>query len=995
MKKVFIGLFLVFTWFQHLNCQNYFQQEVNFNISVTLDDKTHSLQAFESVEYINNSTDTLYMLYFHIWPNAYKNKNTALARQQIKVFNNKLYNSSEDKRGYIDSLDFKINDKSIKWQYDDIHIDICKIYPDNVIKPGDTVFITTPFYVKIPSSDFSRLGHDGQSYQITQWFPKPAVYDMYGWHAMPYLDIGEFYSEFGSFEVKITLPENYIVAATGNLMNQDELKKLNTVAEETKEIEYFDERDNSFPASSSIMKTLIYKEKNIHDFAWFADKRFHVLKGKTILPNSGDTVITWAMFTNYDGNLWKHSIKYINDALIYYSGWYGDYPYKNCTAVDGVLAAGGGMEYPTITIIGSSSNSLSLEQVIMHEVGHNWFYGILGSNERDFPWMDEGLNTFSDTRYTITKYPNLKFYESEMSASLANFLDVYHLPYIAMLDLAYQFNARRGMDEAANKHSELYSAVNYFTIVYMKNAYIFNYLMNYLGQEEFYRIMKKYYESWKFKHPYPDDFINVFKQNCNKDLSWFFNDVLGTDNHIDYKIKQLKKDGKNYKLTIKNRGNINAPSYYSLINADDDCEKIWFEGFEKRKEFSVMSGDFDKIVMDPDRIVPDIYRKNNQVNKSGLFRKTEPVKLKFLGSVENPNVNYLYYMPVIGWNLNNGFMPGFLFYNSLVPMKKTEFQIMPMYSTTCEDIAGGARFQHHIFPQFFFRRVDITASASQYAIDDSLNYQRYQFSTEFWLKNEDLANTIENRFNISATAVSDIEHLVIDRHQVCKLFGNFLYTHSNVRKINPYNFKLYFNGNKDFLKGMIEARYKITYDRINKGLNIRLFAGKFLYKENKYYGNYNFRLSGWNGYNDYMYDYIYLGRSGSHESSKSYLLENQFIPNDGAFSIYTGLGQTDDWLLTLNLSSTLPFKLPLKIYGNFGTYANIEDDYNLSEWAVYELGVSLLIIPEIFEIYFPAFLSKDIKATSDYYYNNYWQKVRFTLNLNRLDPFKFMQNFNI
>ncbi|GAI05827.1 unnamed protein product, partial [marine sediment metagenome] len=110
------------------------------------------------------------------------------------------------------------------------------------------------------------------------------------------------------------------------------------------------------------------------------------------------------------------ALEYINDALYYYSLWNGDYPYNNCTAVMGALTAGGGMEYPTITIIGNSYNAFLLEQVIMHEVGHNWFYGVLGTNERRYPWMDEGINSFYELGYTRTKYPDMKLYENEKIA---------------------------------------------------------------------------------------------------------------------------------------------------------------------------------------------------------------------------------------------------------------------------------------------------------------------------------------------------------------------------------------------------------------------------------------------------------------------------------------------------------------------------------------------------------------------------------------------------
>ena len=384
--------------------QDYFQQEVNYTIKVKLNDVNHSISAFEEIQYKNNSPDDLDFIYFHLWPNAYKNNETALGKQKIMLGGKRKYLNHPEQKGFIDSLDFKVDGKTVNWEYDPVHIDICKVYLNQSLKSGEKITITTPFYVHIPKGVVSRLGHIDQSYQMTQWYPKPAVYDKFGWQQMPYLNMGEFYSEFGSFDVSITVPENYLVAATGNLQNEEEKSKILKKVEETGEISEFNSEDKSFPPSSASYKTVRFKEEDIHDFAWFADKRFHVLKGEVKLPHSGRTVNTWAYFTNKSAHRWQRAIEYINDAVYYYSLWYGDYPYDHCTAVQAPLSAGGGMEYPTITVISGSPSDMALEMVIMHEVGHNWFYGILGSDERTYPWMDEGINSFSEMRYMDAKY---------------------------------------------------------------------------------------------------------------------------------------------------------------------------------------------------------------------------------------------------------------------------------------------------------------------------------------------------------------------------------------------------------------------------------------------------------------------------------------------------------------------------------------------------------------------------------------------------------------
>ena len=183
MKRTFLVLFTLLSF--NLSAQEYFQQEVNYIIDVELNDENHTLKGMVYIDYTNNSPDDLSFIWFHLWPNAYKDNSTALYEQQIENGSTSLYYASEAERGYIDGLNFKVDGKIVRWDYDTEHIDICKLILNKPIRAGESIRISTPFFVKIPDAAFSRLGHIKQSYMITQWYPKPAVYDKDGWHPMP------------------------------------------------------------------------------------------------------------------------------------------------------------------------------------------------------------------------------------------------------------------------------------------------------------------------------------------------------------------------------------------------------------------------------------------------------------------------------------------------------------------------------------------------------------------------------------------------------------------------------------------------------------------------------------------------------------------------------------------------------------------------------------------------------------------------------------------
>lgn len=994
IKSLFVFLFaIILLGVPDAHSQQYFQQEVNFKIAVSLNDAEHELSAFETIEYTNNSPDKLEFIYFHIWPNAYDNNNTALAKQKHQVSWSKLFDV-EEQRGYIDSLDFKVNGQKIKWEYDPEYIDICKLILNKPLEEGEKITITTPFHVKLPKGVTSRLGHIDESYQITQWYPKPAVYDKYGWHQMPYLNQGEFYSEFGSYDVSITLPKNYIVGATGDLQNEEEIDWLNTLAKKTAEIEEFDYEDIEFPPSSTEFKTLRYIQKNVHDFAWFADKRFNVLSGEVILPHSGRTVKTWAMFPNRGGELWKKSIEYINDALYYYSKWNGDYPYNQATAVLSALTAGGGMEYPNITVIGNSATDMALEAVIMHEVGHNWFYGILGFNEREFAWMDEGINSFNEQRYMHAKYGK--------DLGLSDFLgvptkvlifgDLNDVRYKDMHELGYNFTARLNTDQHASLNAADYTESNYGMITYFKSARIMDYLMQYLGEEQFDKIMQDFFTKWKYKHPYPEDIRKCFEEHTGKDLSWVFNDLIKTTKKIDYKIQAIRDD----KVLVKNIGNINSPLSLSGIKNSEPVFTIWYEGFEGKQWLSLpQTTDIDMIQIDHNSDMLDLYRKNNQIRTSGVFKKIEPLRLKLLGAVENPLRTQLNVAPVMGWNSANRYMLGAVFYNSVAPAKKMEYQLMPMFAFGNKDLAGSASFTYHILPyNSVFQSIDISLSGKQYAFDrvSGDSFGRIRAAVEFNIKSSYPREKVKDKVVIDGIIASNPENLLSGTGDENIQIFNLNYSHAYSGPYNPYNLNISLQTGDGFVKSSASARYRITY-QYNNGLDLRLFAGTFLYKKDNLSPIYNFILSGSRGMDDYTYDEVFFSRNSDPYTG---FLSHQFIPNDGAFATFAPTGQTNKWIVALNLSSSLPIKKNIPIKG-FANIASLGESIEVPGYAdlgsfQWEAGVKLSLGQDMFEVFLPLIMSKDLKEINDQMTDSYIERVRFSIKLNGLNPFELVRN---
>ena len=485
----------------------YWQQQVNYSITATLNDSDHVVDGFIKIRYSNKSPDTLTYIWFHLWPNAYKNDRTAFSEQQLENGNSDFYFSTPEQKGYINQLDFRVNDIHAVLENHPQFIDVIKLLLPQPLCPGTSVLITTPFHLQLPKN-FSRSGHIGQSYQLTQWYPKPAVYDNKGWHPMPYLGQGEFYSEFGNYDVTISLPKNYVVASTGVLQNKEEiewLKSRNTFS--WKERKYRKKVKKGtykivkelFPPSSAEYKTLHYKQDSVIDFAWFADKRF-VVNYDTCLLSSGNTVDVYSFYTTKSKQIWGNSLQEVKRSLRSYSGAIGGYPFQNASIVEIDTKDFGGMEYPAVAAI-SAQNKQQLNEVISHEVGHNWFYGVFASNERDHPWMDEGMNTYYDYRFGDLS----KIFSTQK-----------------IMKLGFESFAAVKKDQPIDLPAEQYSWLNYGLSVYYKAAEWMKLLETKMGKENFDALMKDYYRQWKFKHPYPEDFKTIVKQHAAFDTDSIF-----------------------------------------------------------------------------------------------------------------------------------------------------------------------------------------------------------------------------------------------------------------------------------------------------------------------------------------------------------------------------------------------------------------------------------------------------------------------------------------
>ncbi|MEO6134985.1 MAG: M1 family metallopeptidase [Ginsengibacter sp.] len=906
VKKLFVFLLVYcpITVF----CQsgsNYFQQEVNYKIDVTLNDVDKTLDGFETIDYTNRSPDTLFYIWFHLWPNAYKNDRTAFSEQLLQLGRTDFYFSEEEQRGYINRLDFKVNNISAQLENHNLYIDVAKLILPSPIAPGETIKITTPFHVKIPFN-FSRGGYVDDTYQVTQWYPKPAVYDNKGWHPMPYLDQGEFYSEFGNYTVDISFPSKYKVAATGKLQN-------------TK-------------TNNSRSTTHTYVQNNVHDFAWFANKDF-IVKEDTLRLASGRIIEVKAYYTPEGKQVWKKSISFLKDAITTRSKWLGEYPYDVVSAVEATMGFDGGMEYPTITSISPMPDEQSLDLVIEHEVGHNWNYGILATNERDHPWMDEGINTYFDNRYTQLKYGTeitaaKGFIEKKLPEDPFNF--------------AYRIAIAEKKDQPIETKAADFSPANSAVIAYYKTGLWMQKIETYLGKNLFDSCLHEYYNRWKFKHPYPEDFKKIIEDVSLTNMDSLFS-LLNKKGPLEIPDKKKIKIDALFNFSKTDKYNYFFLSPAIGLNYYD---KLMIGGLIHNYTLTEPRFHFFAAPMysTGSKSFTGMARAGYNFMSYGLIRKAEL-------SISGAKFTMDDFTDSTGTKKYMGF-------TKLVPSAKLIFRNKNAISQVVKYVQWKTYFIEETSLSFY------RDSVSQQDVLTFPKTKRYLNQLVFSFEN--------NRalYPYSAKLVTeqgkDFMRLALD--------GNYFFNYAKGGGLSARIFagKFLYLGDRTIYKRFATDRYHLN-------------------------------MTGANGYEDYTYSNYFVGRNEFEGASSQQIMirDGGFKVRTDLLS--SKIGKTDDWLVAANFQTDfpkkldplqmLPVKIPLKIFLDIGTYAEAWKKDATSGKFIYDAGLQLSLLKDLVNIYIPILYSK--------VYGNYFkstipankrflQNISFSIDIQKFNLNKFL-----
>jgi hypothetical protein len=537
------------------------QQAVKYDMDVKMDVQNNQYQGIQVLEYTNNSPDTLSKVFFHLYFNAFQPNSMMDMRSRTiadpdKRVGDRISHLKPLEIGYL-----KVNGLTM----DGIPLDfehvgtILEVELKQPILPNSTVVFKSDFEGQVPLQ-VRRSGRDskeGVRFSMSQWYPKMANYDYQGWHAQPYIG-REFYGIWGDFDVKITIDKSYVLGGTGYLQNANEIGHG------------YQEEGVKVKEAKGDQLTWHFHAPKVHDFMWAADPNYTHDK---IQMENGVTVHHLYIKNSETQENWAKLKEYTPKALQYMSERFGKYPYKQFSVIQG---GDGGMEYPMSTLITGHRPLNSLVGVMVHELIHSWFHGVLASNEGLYPWMDEGFTSFASDLTMEAIFP-----DEEPSAFL------HQATYNSYFRLA-----KSGLEEPLSTPADhFHTNAAYGAASYSKGAVFLAQLGYIIGEENRDKGMLRYWNTWQFKHPNPNDFIRVMEKESEMELDWYKEYWVYSTKTIDYGIKKVEQSSDNStKITLERVGLMPMPIDLVLTYNDGSQEMVYLPLVIQRGEKPLEEG---------------------------------------------------------------------------------------------------------------------------------------------------------------------------------------------------------------------------------------------------------------------------------------------------------------------------------------------------------------------------------------------------------------------
>ncbi|MBI5916388.1 MAG: M1 family metallopeptidase [Bacteroidetes bacterium] len=558
---IFFLLFIAFGKTLHAQPDRW-QQRVEYQMEIDFDAKKHQFTGTQTLKYYNNSPDALNRVFYHLYFNAFQPGSNMDVRSQNQPdpdprVRDRISKLKPEEMGWHKVTSLTMNGKPCKYEVNET---ILEVDLPEAIQPNSTATLVMEFQSQVPIQirRSGRNSRDGIDYSMSQWYPKMCEYDDQGWHSDPYV-AREFYGVWGDFDVNISIDKKYILGASGILQNGGNIGYG------------YEPKGTAVRWGKEDKLTWHWRAENVHDFAWTADPDY---KHITLERKDGLTLHFLYQDKEETRKTWEAAPKQMDKVFDFVNKNFGQYPYKSYAFLEG---GDGGMEYPMATLVAGKAGI----GTFIHESLHAWYYGLLGTNESLYAWMDEGF-----TEYATSEVENFLKKEGLMGGTPDE------NPHLDANASMIQFN-KSGREEPLSIHADHFTNnASYSVGAYVKGHVILTQLQYIMGKPVFDKAMLRYFDTWKFRHPNANDFIRIMEKESGLELDWFKEYFVFTTKTIDYGIKTVEKASRKETKVVLERIGLTPMPLDITVTYRDSKKRIYhlpldlMRGAKKGTEFT-------------------------------------------------------------------------------------------------------------------------------------------------------------------------------------------------------------------------------------------------------------------------------------------------------------------------------------------------------------------------------------------------------------------------
>jgi len=890
------------------------QSNNSYNLEVELNSFDKTLDIKQTMKYKNISNTSVDFIYLEDWSNSYSNTDTKLAKRISDEYSRSFSFSQKKQRGF--TVINKISSNNIdKWSRSENASDIIKLFLKKPLEVNQSIEIEILYSIKLPDSKFTGFGYDNSNnFYLKNWIIAFSANSGLNFLPQSNLNLDDQSLDNSDYSIKLKLDKNYfIVSNLQNILNKDNDReitqlfgssikdvKLNILAEDN----FIELKNSQFEVETDIFKKtpLLESENKFNRVSGFLSEYFNDIEKAKLLITQED---------------------------------YESSPFYGLNELPGFLSP--------------FSDEFLEEIIFLKSFSINYINQKLNLNKRDSHWVYKGLEIFIINKYINQFYPKVKFI-GKLAAN--KFIDTYEVSKLNFNDIFINYSEyvqRLNLHQSDSQPSNTLTRINEEIASPYHTGVGLIYLENLIGEEKFQSLVYKIVNTETIKNL--NDLFYDYKEN---DLKWFIDDYLGSRQSLDLSISKTSENF--YRVSEKN--NIRVPYSVGLFKNDSI---IYSEGFNAYKQIELPKLDYDYVAVNPKVKIPEINQNNNWIYKS---KSTKPLRLRFIGDLDNPKNRNIYIRPEVTYNLYDGISPGINIINRGIKNKPFTFEIFSQYASNTENLVGALNLKYQLNDEI--RKNYSTIYSIQYKTnhyDENLRYHVFFPSIVLNFRdNKDLRSNIVRTFSLSNYTIrkesSDSEKFLNDYS-----IYNIGHAYSEIDIVKYLRTSFNSQLSKNFGKINFVFDYRKLLDN-NRQFQARLYFGKFLWNKNRdnTYFNYNLSRSG-----DYLFNGNYIGRS-----EEDGILSQQFIMAGGGFKSFFENPSTNNFILSTNLNFGI-----WKWFESYLDLGILKDKEEKSRY-FYGAGIRLNILPDFFELYFPVSFNNGFELSQE----NYSSKIRFIVSYN-------------